>query len=65
MSGKNMKSNEEVVGTAVRIEYEEKTGKLFIVFEITEEKYKQDIKKNWTEDIEYKLVDRCLVKENE
>lgn len=60
-----MKSNEEVVGTAVRIEYEEKTGKLFIVFEITEEKYKQDIKKNWTEDIEYKLVDRCLVKENE
>jgi len=60
-----MKPNEEVVGEAVRIEYEEKSGKLFLVFEIVNEKYKQDIKKNWTQDIEYKLVDRCLVKENE
>ena len=60
-----MKPNEEVVAEAVRIEFEEKTGKLYIVFEVVDEKYKQDIKKNWTQDIEYKLVDRCLVKENE
>lgn len=52
---------EQVVAEAVRIEYEEKTGKLFIVFEVKDEKYKQDIKKNWTKDIEYKLVDRNLV----
>jgi hypothetical protein len=59
-----MKPNEEVVAEAVRIEFEEKTGKLYIVFEVVDEKYKQDIKKNWTQDIKYKLIDKCLVKEN-
>jgi hypothetical protein len=55
---------DNVVAEAVRIEYEEQTGKLYIVFEVKDEKYKQDIKKNWTQDIEYRLVDRFLVKEN-
>lgn len=55
---------DQVVAEAVRIEYDEETGKLFIVFEVKNEKYKQDIKKNWTRDIEYKLVDRKLVKED-
>jgi hypothetical protein len=53
---------DKVVAEAVRIEYEEKTGKLFIVFEVKDEKYKQDIRTNWTKDIEYKLVDKFLVK---
>lgn len=53
----------ETVAEAVRIEYEENTGKLFIVFEVKNEKFKQDIKKNWTQDIEYKLIDKLLVKE--
>lgn len=51
----------EIVGEAVRVEFEEKTGRLFLVFEIKNEKYKQDIKKNWTDDIEYKIIDRNLV----
>lgn len=51
-----------VVAEAVRIEYEEQTGKMYIVFEITEEKYKQEFKKNWTQDLEYRLVDKLLVK---
>ena len=60
-----MKPSEHVVGEAVRVEYEEKTGKLFIVFEISEEKYKQDIKNNWCENIEFRIVDKLLIKENE
>lgn len=52
---------DKIVAEAVRLEYEEKTGKLYIVFEVKDEKYKQDIKKNWTKDIEYRLVDRSLV----
>lgn len=56
MSGIN-----EVVGEAIRIEYEEKSGKLCLVFEITNEKYKQEIKKNWTQDIEYRIIDKNLV----
>jgi hypothetical protein len=52
---------DKVVAEAVRIEYEEKTGKMYIVFEVKDEKYKQDIRKNWTKDIEYRLVDKNLV----
>ena len=55
---------DNVVAEAVRIEYEDDTGKLYIVFEVKDEKYKQDIKKNWTKDIEYRLVDKFLVKDN-
>jgi len=54
---------EKVVAEAVRIEYEEKTGELYIVFKVKDEKYKQDIKANWTKDIEFRLVDRFLVME--
>jgi hypothetical protein len=59
-----MRNDEKVVGEAIRVEFEEKTGKLFLVFEIIDEKYKQDIKKNWTQDIEFRLVDKLLIKEN-
>ncbi len=52
---------DEVVAEACRIEYEEKTGRFYIVFEVTDEKYKQFLKKNWTKDIEFRLVDKSLV----
>jgi len=55
----------EVVGEACRVEFEEKTGKLFLVFEITNEKHKKLIKTNWTDDIEYKIIDKKLVLETE
>lgn len=55
---------DRVVAEAVRVEYEEQTGRLYIVFEVKDEKYKQDIKKNWTKDIEYRLVDKFLVRES-
>jgi hypothetical protein len=60
-----MKSTEEIVGEAVRVELEEKTGRLFLVFEITNERHKQDIKKNWTADIEFRLIDKKLVLEKD
>jgi hypothetical protein len=55
----------EVVGEAVRVEFDEKTGKLHLVFEITNEKYKQSIKKDWTKDIEFRIIDKTLVTEGE
>ncbi len=58
-----MKNYEEIIGEAVRLEYEETTGKLFIVFEIKNEKHKNFIKSNWVNDIEYRLIDRLLVNE--
>ena len=56
---------DKIVAEAIRIEYSEKDGRLYIVFEVKDEKYKQDIKKNWTDDIEYKLINKFLVKEEE
>jgi hypothetical protein len=56
-----MKATEEVMGEAVRVEVEEKTGRLFIVFEITNEKYRQEVKNNWTNDIEFRLIDKKLI----
>lgn len=53
----------EIIGEAIRVEFEEKTGKICLVFEITNEKYKQDIKRDWTKDIEFRIIDRSLVLE--
>lgn len=39
---------DRIVAEAVRIEYEEKSGKMYIVFEVKDEKYKQDLRKTWT-----------------
>ena len=60
-----MKNYEEIIGEAIRVEYEEITGKLFIVFEIKNEKHKNFIKSNWINDIEYRLIDRLLVNKEE
>lgn len=56
-----MKTFEKVLAEAVRIEYEEKNGNLFIVFKVIDEKFKNDVKINWTKDIEYRLIDKLLV----
>jgi hypothetical protein len=56
-----MNPSDKVVAEAVRIEYEEKTGKLFIVFEVKDEKYKQSLKRDWTKDIEFRIIDKHLV----
>ena len=58
-----MKNNEHIVAEMIRIEHSEQDDKLFIIFEVTDAKYKQDIKKNWTRDIEFRLIDKQLVKE--
>lgn len=52
---------DEVIAEVIRVEHDEETGKLFLVFEVKSEKYKRDIMKNWTQDIEYRLVGKNLV----
>lgn len=54
---------EEIVAEAIRLEIEEKTGKLYIVFEVTNEKYKQSLKRDWVNDLEFKIINKKLVKE--
>ena len=56
-----MKHDEEMIGEAVRVEYSEQDGRLFLVFEIKNERHKRRIKSSWNEDIEYRLVDKKLM----
>lgn len=56
-----MKADEKVVAEIIRIEHSEEDNRLFLVFEVKDELYKQQILKNWVQDIEYKLVDQKLV----
>lgn len=56
-----MKADEHVVAEAVRIEFQDSTGRLFIVFEVKNEKFKKDVLNTWADDIEYRLIDKSLV----
>lgn len=56
-----MKHDEEIIGEAVRVEYSEQDGRLFLVFEIKNEKHKQRVREQWSRDIEYKLIDKQLI----
>jgi len=51
-----MEKYEQIIGEATRMEYDNTTGKLFLVFEIVNEKMKQKLKDDWTQDIEFQLV---------
>ena len=55
------KSSEKIIAEAVRLEYDEKEDKLFIVFEITDPKSKLELKEKWaSNDLEYKLIGNHL-----
>lgn len=49
------------VANAVRLERVEETDEVFIVFQITDEDFKQRIQKNWLDDIELKLIGKSLI----
>lgn len=55
-----MKSYEEAIAEAIKIEYNPDTGKLCIVFQILNEKFKKKILETWTKDIEYEIRDYKL-----
>ena len=52
---------EKVVAEAIRVETNDKNGNLYVVFEIKDEELKQKIKKDWTQDIEFKLIGKKLI----
>jgi hypothetical protein len=60
-----MKPFEEVIGQAVRVEHIESNDKIYVVFEITNPKYKEQIKREWTADIEFELIGKELIKKEE
>jgi len=55
------KNKYNVVAKAVRIEHVQQEDRVFIVFEVIDEKFKKRIKEDWTQDIDLKVVDKKLV----
>lgn len=56
-----MRGEYDEVAEAIRIEHNSDSDDLLIVFRVTNPKYKQLIKQNWTKDIEFRVVDKKLV----
>ena len=56
----NKKDAYKSVATAVRVEHEENTDTVYLVFKIIDDKFKAKIKGNWTQDIDLKLVNKKL-----
>ena len=56
-----MKNYEKVLAEAIRIEHEQDKDKVYIVFEVKDEKFKQLVKTSWSKDIEYKLINKYLI----
>jgi hypothetical protein len=55
----------KVVAEAIRIEYEEKSDTVYLVFEITDNDFKNKIKKDWTIDIDLELENKKLILKEE
>lgn len=56
---------EQVIAEAKRIEIDEHSGKLFIVFEVVSERMKQRLKTEWVNDIEFRMIGKELILEGE
>lgn len=60
-----MKPYEKIIANVSRVEFSENNGKVYVVFEITDEQWKERIKREWIDDIEFKMIDKKLVLEGE
>jgi hypothetical protein len=58
-----MKPNEKIIAEAIRVEVDEYSGDMFLVFKVKDQKLKQQIISTWTDDIEYRLINKKLVKD--
>ena len=56
-----MKNDEKIIAEAVRIEYDDSSDELFIVFKVIDPLKKISIRSTWLDDIEYKLINKKIV----
>ena len=59
------KNNYDVVAEAVRMEHSPEDDKLYIVFEIVDERFKKQIRENWSKDVELIISGTKLLEKNE
>jgi len=51
----------QVIAELIRIEVNSNTGQLYLVFEATDSKLKQEVLKDWTQDFEFQVKDKKLI----
>lgn len=51
---------DQTIAQAVRVEYNEHTDELFLVFQVIDEGFKLRIKKDWMEDVSVKIIGKRL-----
>lgn len=56
-----LKGSNHTVAVAVRLEHIPDEDKVFLVFEVVDEKFKKKIKEDWSQDIEFKVIEKKLV----
>jgi hypothetical protein len=59
------KSLNTILAEAIRIDYENSSGEVYIVFQVLDEDFKKHIKDNWIDDIDLKIIGRKLFKNTE
>jgi hypothetical protein len=52
----------DTIARAVRIEIDPLTGDVYLVFKVIDEAFKKNVRENWEQDIEVKVLGRDLVK---
>lgn len=55
------KGTHHTVAVAVRVEHIPDTDRVFLVFEIIDERFKQNIKSDWTKNIDLELKGKELI----
>jgi hypothetical protein len=55
-----MKDIEKTIAQAVRIEYNQYTSELFLVFQVVDESFKRRIQKDWMEDVPVRIIGKRL-----
>ncbi len=57
-----MKTVKKELAHAIRVEYDSDNDDLFIVFEVTDERFKKQLKDDWLKDINLKIEGKKLIK---
>lgn len=58
----DQKALQRTIAKAVRVEHDIKTDTLYLVFEITDEQFREEIRRDWMKDVEVKIIGKTLVK---
>lgn len=49
------------IAKAIRVEIDESNDNTYIVFKITDEKFKQKVREHWLDDVEVKIIGKHLI----